>query len=61
MRAQHQIAALEEQKRVFWETAQAFLDNRDPHGIYDMGVEIQALDRAIAELRKLEGHEREEL
>jgi hypothetical protein len=33
--------------------AAVFLKNRDSHGIHDMGVEIQALDRAIGEIRVL--------
>ena len=55
MDIREQIAGLEARKRVFWDTAQTFLDNRDAHGIHDMGVEIQALDRAITELKKLDG------
>lgn len=31
---------------------EVFLKNRDAHGVHDMGVEIQALDRVIAELNK---------
>lgn len=45
------IAVLEARKNVFWLTAKEFCANRDAHGIHDMGVEIQALDRAIAELK----------
>jgi hypothetical protein len=33
--------------------ARVFLENRDAHGIHDMGVEIQALQRAILEVRRL--------
>jgi hypothetical protein len=33
--------------------AKVFLENRDAHGIHDMGVEIQALQRAILEVRKI--------
>jgi hypothetical protein len=38
---------------VCWAMAKVFLDNRDAHGIHDMGVEIQALQRAVAELDAL--------
>ena len=33
--------------------SQVFLLNEDAHGIHDMGVEIQALDRAIKEIEIL--------
>jgi hypothetical protein len=33
--------------------AEVFLQNKDAHGIHDMGVEIQALQRAITEIEKL--------
>ena len=36
-----------------WGMAKVFLENKDAHGIHDMGVEIQALQRAIAELKKI--------
>lgn len=36
-----------------WDMAEVFLQNRDAHGIHDMGVEIQALQRAISEIRKI--------
>lgn len=39
----------------FWEMAQLFIDNRDAHGLHDVGVEIQALERAIAEVEKIDG------
>lgn len=39
---------------ICWEMASVFLENKDAHGIHDMGVEIQALQRAIAEIEKLE-------
>lgn len=47
------IEELNERKRICWEMSKVFLDNRDAHGLHDMGVEIQALDRAIMELDKL--------
>lgn len=37
-----------------WDMAEVFLQNRDAHGIHDMGVEIQALQRAAAEIRKIQ-------
>lgn len=36
-----------------WQMSRVFLANRDAHGLHDMGVEIQALQRAAAEIRKL--------
>ena len=44
---------LQERERVCWEMARVFLENRDAHGIHDMGVEIQALQRAIQEIKRL--------
>lgn len=37
-----------------WAMAKVFLENEDAHGIHDMGVEIQALDRAIDEIKKID-------
>lgn len=36
-----------------WKMVQTFMDNRDAHGVMDMGAEIQALERAEKEIRKL--------
>lgn len=47
------IENLKNRRDICWGMTQVFLENRDAHGIHDMGVEIQALDRAIAELEKL--------
>lgn len=37
-----------------WDMAEVFLLNKDAHGIHDMGVEIQALQRAIKEIEGLQ-------
>ena len=37
-----------------WDMAEVFLMNKDAHGLHDMGVEIQALQRARAELENLQ-------
>jgi hypothetical protein len=47
------LKSLYERRDICWMMAKVFLENRDPHGIHDMGVEIQALDRAIKELESL--------
>jgi len=47
------IEALRNLESICWEMAGVFLENKDAHGIHDMGVEIQALQRALAELNKL--------
>jgi hypothetical protein len=52
-RIRDQTANLEDRKAVCWSMARVFLDNRDSHGLHDMGVEIQALDRALAELKSV--------
>jgi len=45
---------LKYRERVCWDMAGVFLRNKDAHGIHDMGVEIQALQRAIAELEGID-------
>lgn len=37
-----------------WEMLGVFLRNRDAHGCHDMGIEIEALRRACAEIEKLD-------
>jgi hypothetical protein len=39
-----------------WSMAEVFMRNRDAHGIHDMGVEIQALERTLREIKKLRGN-----
>ena len=47
------LESLMERRTACWNMASVFLTNEDAHGIHDMGVEIQALDRAIKEIEKL--------
>ena len=47
------LESLKEREDACWLMSNVFLQNRDAHGIHDMGVEIQALQRARAELEKL--------
>jgi hypothetical protein len=47
------LVNLEYREKVCWDMAGVFLRNKDAHGIHDMGVEIQALQRAITELKGL--------
>jgi len=47
------IDKLHKREEVCWSTANFFIENKDAHGIHDMGVEIQALQRAIATLEEL--------
>jgi hypothetical protein len=49
----NRLKSLAEREKVCWDMAKVFLENKDAHGIHDMGVEIQALQRAITELNKL--------
>ncbi len=51
---QDSLNSLVEREKACWAMAKVFLENEDAHGIHDMGVEIQALQRAIAELKKLQ-------
>jgi len=36
-----------------WAMAQTFLENKDAHGLHDIGVEIEALERSYKEVEKL--------
>ena len=47
------LLSLIERRKSCWAMAKVFLENEDAHGIHDMGVEIQALDRAIKEIGAL--------
>lgn len=51
---QDKIDKLKERESICWSMAKVFLENKDAHGIHDMGVEIQALQRAITELKDIE-------
>jgi hypothetical protein len=48
------LDSLKVRRDACWNMASVFLMNEDAHGIHDMGVEIQALDRAIKEIEKLD-------
>ena len=48
-----QIESLRNREETCWKMAKVFMENKDPHGIHDMGVELQAIQRAILELIKL--------
>jgi len=47
------LNSLQDREKICWDMAKVFLENRDAHGIHDMGVEIQALQRAILEVKRL--------
>jgi hypothetical protein len=47
------IDSLGYREMICWDMAEVFLQNKDAHGIHDMGVEIQALQRAITEIKRL--------
>lgn len=47
------IKTLDTREETCWAMSRVFLENKDAHGLHDMGVEIQALQRARAELLKL--------
>ena len=50
---QEVLDTLQYRENVCWDMAEVFLQNRDAHGIHDMGVEIQALQRTITEIKRL--------
>ena len=49
------LASLRQREAHCWNMVQVFLENRDAHGVMDMGAELQALYRARAELLRLTG------
>jgi hypothetical protein len=50
---QEVLDSLDRREKICWDMAEVFLQNKDAHGIHDMGVEIQALQRAIAEIKRI--------
>jgi hypothetical protein len=52
-REEEALDSLGYREMICWDMAEVFLMNRDAHGIHDMGVEIQAIQRAKQELEKL--------
>lgn len=52
-REQEALDNLQYRENICWDMAEVFLQNRDAHGIHDMGVEIQALQRTITEIKRL--------
>jgi hypothetical protein len=51
----HMLSNLASREQICWQMSKVFLENKDAHGLHDMGVEIQALQRAINELSTLKG------
>lgn len=47
------IESLKFRENACWNMTKVFFENKDAHGIHDMGVELQALQRAILELNKI--------
>lgn len=47
------IKAIENKEETCWAMIRVFLENRNAYGLHNMSVEIQALQRAKAELAKL--------
>ena len=48
------LVSLQERERICWEMTKVFYENRDAHGVMDMGAELQSLQRTIMELKRLE-------
>jgi hypothetical protein len=47
------IKSIEGREETCWASVRMFLENRDAHGVMDMGAELQSLQRAKMELVKL--------
>ena len=54
MKKSELLENIRKRERNCWAMAQTFLDNRDAHGVMDMGAELQALQLAMAEVNKLD-------
>ena len=53
-REQEAIENLRWREAKCWDMTEVFLQNRDAHGVMDMGAELQSLQRAINELERLQ-------
>ena len=49
------IKKIKERIDICWQMSGVFLENKDAHGLHNMGVEIQALQRALDELVIIKG------
>ena len=47
------LQSLRQREEACWTMAKVFWDNRDSHGVMDMGAELQSLQRAIKEVEKI--------
>jgi hypothetical protein len=47
------LLSLEQREDICWQMAKVFLENKYAHGVMDRGAELQELQRAIQEVRKL--------
>jgi hypothetical protein len=47
------IVSIKKRGNDCWAMAQTFIDNKDAHGVMDMGAELQSLERARKEIEKL--------
>jgi hypothetical protein len=47
------LASLARRERVCWDMAGVFLENRDAHGLMDIGAELQSLKVAIAAVTRM--------
>jgi hypothetical protein len=47
------LCSLQEREKICWDMAKVFLENKDAHGVMDMGAELQSLQRAIQEIKRL--------
>ena len=46
-------ASLDAQEHTCWQMVKLYTQMQDPHGVMDMGAEIQAIRRAKAEIAKV--------
>lgn len=53
MKKQEVIDSIDTRTETTWKMAYAFLENRDAHGLMDMGAELQALERSRRELQRI--------
>ena len=49
------LASLRQREAHCWNMVQVFLENRDAHGVMDMGAELQALRITIQTVERMAG------
>lgn len=49
------LVSLEKRRAHCWDMVSVYTESKDAHGVMDMGSELEALNRAIDEIKKVIG------